>query len=372
MRSLVVTAWFPDDEVPSRTPFIVEHCWSLQEAGHEITVVHVVIGREQRPTRQEVYQAVPVTRVWLDVTSPLSYLRVVWTILRGLRAADVLHTMAYSAVLVTAPSWLLRRLPWVHTEHWGGIVHPANVGPMWRRFAWLRHILRLPHVVTGVTTHLATKMSPFTRPGATRVVPCVVESLRPVLPFPPAPPLRLVGVGAFNPGKNPLLALDTIAWLTERGVDVRYTMVGGGRLLERAQSHAQELGIADRVVFTGPILPERVFDELPKAHLFFLPSARENFFTAVAEAIASGRPAAVPLSGGFDDYCTEENSVLTDSWDTEALGAAILSAWDRFQDADPEAIASTVRSRFSRATVGRQFDALYREVAKAPLTHRRS
>ena len=360
MRSLVVTAWFPDSEAPSRTPFVVEHCWALQEAGHEVAVVHINIGRKTRPSVQESYAGIPVTRVWLNVTNPVSYALVERVIARGLRGTDVLHTMAFSASLFVAPAWFVRRVPWAHTEHWNGVVNPASVGPVWQALAWLRHVLRLPHAVTGVTRELTDEMAVFSRPGATHVVPCVVENPNPIKPFATTPPLRLVGVGALIDRKQPLLAIRTVATLVNRGVDVRYTLIGEGPLMEDARDLARELGIADRVVLTGPIAPSEVTERLSEAHIFFLPSKQENFFTAVAEAQAAGRPAAVPLSGGFDDYCTDENSVLTNSWDPEDLADAIIRAWERFMNTPPDRIAATVRERFSRASVGEQFDEIYR------------
>ncbi|MCT1455697.1 glycosyltransferase [Kocuria rhizophila] len=363
MRSLVVTAWFPDAKTPSRTPFILEHCWALQEAGHQVAVVHVLIGRASGTTVQESYEGVPVTRVRLNVVDPRSYVEVTRVISAGLQGADVLHTMAFSAVLFAAAPWAVRRLPWVHTEHWNGVVNPSSVGPLWERSAWLRHALRLPHAVTGVTDALCREMARFSRPGATHVVPCVVQNPEPATAFPGSPPIGLVGVGALIDRKRPVLALETIAELVRRGMDVRYTLVGNGPLMNTLRSTARDLGIEDRVELTGPIPPAEVADRLAAAHIFFLPSAQENFFTAVAEAIAAGRPAAVPLSGGFDDYCTEENSVLTDSWDVSDLADAVQRAWDTFHNADPAAIASTVRTRFSRAEVGSAFSRIYRVVA---------
>lgn len=359
MRSLVVTAWFPDSKAPSRTPFIVEHCWALQEAGHSVSVVHINIGRQNHASVQEVYAGIPVTRVWLNVTNPLSYVDVERVISRGLRGADVLHTMAFSAALFAAAAWLFRPRAWIHTEHWNGVVNPASVGPVWQATAWLRHVLRLPHAVTGVTRELADQMSKFTRPGATHVVPCVVENPHPVKPFPTEPPLRLVGVGALIDRKRPLLALETVACLRKRGVQVHYTLVGQGPLLGAARDRAEALGIADCVEFTGAIPPAEVSQKLSEAHVFFLPSAQENFFTAVAEAQAAGRPAAVPLSGGFDDYCNEHNSVLSQHWDPEKLADTITQAWETFRDTPPEQIADTVRARFSRHAVASSFDAIY-------------
>lgn len=359
MRSLVVTAWFPDAKTPSRTPFILEHCWALQEAGHEVALVHVRIGRANGPTVQEVYEGVPVTRAHLNVTNPRSFWEVLRLISAGLRGADVLHTMAFSAVLFAAAPWAARRLPWVHTEHWNGVVNPPSVGPLWERTAWLRHALRLPHAVTGVTNELCREMARFSRPGSTHVVPCVVENQAPATPFPQSPPVELVGVGALIDRKRPVLALQTVAELVRRGVDVHYTLVGDGPLMDTLRTTARTLDIEDRVELTGPIPPSEVAGRLAGAHIFFLPSAQENFFTAVAEAIAAGRPAAVPLSGGFDDYCTGENTVLTDSWDVPDLADAVQRAWERFRESDPAAIAATVRTKFSRATIGSQFSRIY-------------
>ena len=50
--------------------------------------------------------------------------------------------------------------------------------------------------------------------------------------------------------------------------------------------------------------------------------------------------------------------------DVPVLADAIETARDRFHDADPAAIAATVRSRFSREEIGAQFSRLYRAVTR--------
>jgi len=360
VRSLVVTTWFPDAASPSRAPFCLEHVRAVQTAGHDVHVVHVHLGRAGGTTRQEVYEGVDVTRVWLDIRAPWTALTVCTLIARHLRRAEILHTMAFSALLVAAPSWPFARKRWVHTEHWNGVVNPASVGPTWQRLAFLRHALRFPHVVSGVTSQLTREMARFARAGSTRVVPCVVEPVEQPAPFPRRPPLRLIGVGLLIDRKNPLLAVETIAWLVGEGLDVNYIWVGEGPLLQAAVERAGELGISDRVSFIGAVAPQQIFPLLQAAHFFFVPSQQENFFTAVAEAIVAGRPVVVPLSGGFDDYCTPQNSVLTHGWSVPALGQAILEAADRFGSVDPESIAATVGDRFSRQRIGAEFSEIYR------------
>ena len=355
---LVVTTWFPDQEQQNRTPFVLEHVRAVRAEGHDVRVVHVRLRSDASYTWDDV-EGLHVQRTSFDPRRPSTVLATWRILLRELRQCDVLHTMAFSTILVVCAPWLLKRRTWVHTEHWNGVTAPRSVGRLWSSLAWLRHLLRLPHRVTGVTTQLVDQMRPFTRPGAGVLVPCVVDPAPASAPFPARPPLRLVAVGLLNQRKDPLLALDTVAWLRSRGHDVTLTWVGSGPLDRAAREHAGSIGLADVVAFTGAVPPPDVRAQLEAAHLFFLPSHQENFFTAVAEAICAGRPAVVPLSGGFDDYCTPANSVLVASWQVEDLGGAVLTAADIFAAVPPEDVASTIGDRFSRRSVGRLFTALY-------------
>lgn len=360
-RSLVVTTWFPDALHPSRTPFCLAHVHALQTAGIEVEVVHVQLG-VSIPPLDEVYEGVPIVRVAARLTEPRSLFAAVGVIRRRLLRADVLHTMAFSSILVAALPWMLRRRPWVHTEHWNGVINPHAVGGWWRRLAFLRHALRLPHAVTAVTAQLANEMTHYSRPHATTVVPCVVHQPPTFVPYPPPAPLRLVGVGLVNERKNPLLAVETIAWLRDHGVEVSYQWIGDGPLAPEVRRAVEILDLRNHVTFSGTVDPTRVQRVIETAHMFFVPSAQENFFTALAESIAVGRPVVAPRSGGFTEYCSPENSELVSSWEVPDLGAAIVRAWERFRGTRPEDIASTVAHRFSPETVGEQFLAVYSDV----------
>jgi glycosyltransferase involved in cell wall biosynthesis len=360
-RVLVVTTWFPDATAPSRTPFIVEHVRAAVEQGHRVRVLHVLLGGDE-PAGSTATLDLAVSRVVLDPRRPWTTLRA-WRRVRDLlRDTEVLHTMAFSSALVCALPWLTRRRPWVHTEHWNGVSEPRSVGTWWTRLRWTRHVLRLPHVVTGVTPALADRMGGFTRREATRVVPCVVEPPAAPAPWPDRPPLRLVGVGLLNHRKDPLLALEAIHRLRQSGMEVHYTWVGDGPLRAAVEERVAELGLRGHVTLVGAVDPSEVWVHLSTAHLFFVPSHQENFFTAVAEAIAAGRPAVVPRSGGFDAYCTPENSVLVDSWDVPVLAEALRRGAALLDGTSPAHVAATLGGCFHRSDVGRTLSILYAEV----------
>lgn len=354
MRVLVVTTWFPDQEHPSRTPFCLEHVKAVMSTGAQVEVLHVDLSGKAAET-SDIYEGVTVHRVRLNPLRPLAWARVWRRTRTRLACADVLHTMAFSSILVALPPWFTRSRPWVHTEHWNGVVAPRSIGRAWPLIAILRHLLRFPHVVTGVTAQLAGAMAPYARADATEVIPCVVSSDAPVLPYPSSPPTRLVAVGLLNHRKNPLLALDVIDELRTRGHDIRFTWVGDGPLRGQVERRAAELDLDGIVKFTGAVQPQAVRGYLDAADLFFLPSSQENFFTALAESIVAGRPGVVPLSGGFDAYCTWENAVMTSSWEVGTLADGVEEAIERFQTIPPTQVADSVADRFSNRLVGELF-----------------
>ncbi|WP_345763897.1 glycosyltransferase [Diaminobutyricibacter sp. McL0608] len=359
MRVLVVTTWFPSSSEPVQAPFNLEHVKAISRK-HDVRVIHVVLGGTGDPVT-ETYEGVRVRRVPFRPTSPLSMFRA-WSAIRGaLRQADVLHTMAFSSVLVVAPVQVLSFAapPWVHSEHWSGVTNPESVPGRWKSFAWLRHALRLPDRLTSVTSQLAEVLATFGRPGSVSVVPCVVENDRPIVQPSFGDPLELVAVAGLIEGKRPLMAVRTLEWLRAKGHDVRLTWIGGGVLAEETYDLAAELGVADSLVLAGRVAPRDVFARLEQADLFFLPTAQENFLTAAAESLSAGRGVVVPGHGGYLDYVDEANGVLVDGNSPEAYGSAILRAVEKFRGLDARRLADPIRSRFSRDAVGDAFDSLY-------------
>jgi glycosyltransferase involved in cell wall biosynthesis len=361
-RVLVVTTWYPDAHTPFRTPFCLAHVHAIKRAGAEVHVMHVDLGSRGTRPHAEIYAGVRTTRLPLRPTNLLAWLRTSQALRRELSRSDVLHTMAFSSVLIALTPWLTRRLPWVHTEHWNGVVNPSSGPHWWRRLAALRYVLKLPHAVTAVTDELREAMGPYCRANAVITVPCVVHS-QDVVALPPKPPVQLVAVGLLNDRKDPITAVSTIAWLTAEGHDVHLTWVGDGPLGESTEQHARNLGVADRVHLVGPLPPIQIPNQLAKAHLFFVPTRQENFFTAAAEALASGRMVVLPRSGGFTEYCNPENSVLVDTRRPEDLGRAVMTAAELLPRRDPRLVAGTIKDHFSETVVGSTFARIYDEIA---------
>lgn len=112
--------------------------------------------------------------------------------------------------------------------------------------------------------------------------------------------------------------------------DFRWTVIGDGPALPALKQTAQELGLSDRVTFTGRLAPREALAELARAHVMALPSEDEAFGVAYVEALAHGVP-AIGLAG---ESGPEEIAALTPAMllvparDVAALAQSIKKAVD--------------------------------------------
>jgi phosphatidylinositol alpha-1,6-mannosyltransferase len=110
---------------------------------------------------------------------------------------------------------------------------------------------------------------------------------------------------------------------------VVYLIAGHGADRTRLEALAQNLGVANNVVFAGRVAP----DELPQlyrlADLFVMPSAQEGFGIVFLEAAASGlRAIGGNADGSIDALADGAIGTVIDPNDSEALVRAVWNGLD--------------------------------------------
>jgi glycosyltransferase involved in cell wall biosynthesis len=107
-------------------------------------------------------------------------------------------------------------------------------------------------------------------------------------------------LGRLHYKKQPDVAIRAFAKLRAGFPEAHLVMAGEGEAgyVAELRRLAGELGLAGSITFTGPLLGEEKLQALSAASVFLLPSLRENFGIAVAEAMAAGCP--VVVSPGVD------------------------------------------------------------------------
>lgn len=122
-------------------------------------------------------------------------------------------------------------------------------------------------------------------------------------PFPAAGHPRVVFVGRLHPQKQVDVLVQAARLLRTPGVQV--LVVGDGPDRSWLEATARELGVTDRVTFTGFVPHSAVPAVLAHADVVVLPSRYEEMGSVLVEAMRVGRPIVASRTGGIPDVITD-------------------------------------------------------------------
>ena len=144
-------------------------------------------------------------------------------------------------------------------------------------------------------------------------------------PWPEQPsatqPLNVVFVGRLLPVKGVSMLLSAIQALD---FPVQLTVVGEGSERSALEQTALELGIADKVRFTGNLPLDAIADVVRLGHVFCLPSVRESGGAVLLEAMAVGRPVIAIDFGGPAEIVDEGVGVLLPATGKDAVVKGLI------------------------------------------------
>jgi phosphatidyl-myo-inositol dimannoside synthase len=131
--------------------------------------------------------------------------------------------------------------------------------------------------------------------------------------------------------------------------DVVYLIAGGGNDFIRLQKRAMDLGVGNRVVFTGLFEEKDKPDLYAIADVYVMPSRGEGFGFVFLEARATGMPAiGSKHDGGREALLDGELGLLVDPCNPAEIRAAILDLLQHGQRAIPERLDHFSFANFTR------------------------
>ena len=155
-------------------------------------------------------------------------------------------------------------------------------------------------------------------------------------------PLRITFVGNLLPRKDLLTLLSGVDTLARRHecTDWKLTIVGSHEVdpsyAAAAVDRAAELGIDDRVAFTGEVDDDELTTVLEASHVLCVPSRYEGFGMVYLEAMEYGVVPIASANGGAGEFIRGgDNGFLVDPGDADRIAALLADlAADRNRLAD--------------------------------------
>lgn len=234
------------------------------------------------------------------------------------RSFDLVHSHLTHATAAAVFAQAVVGRPVVETRHFLLLAHEDRRGP--RRMAGRARRAVLDR---GVALTLAPSQAVAANVrGPAEVIPHGIDLSRP-LPagHPPATVRRVVTVGRLERDRNHALALRAFAAARPGlGNEALLTVVGDGAERSRLEALAVELGLGQRVVFTGRV-PD-VCDHLDRADVFVAPAV-EAFGLSAAEAMARGLAVVAVDAGGVRELVEHERTGLLAAPEPQAFANAL-------------------------------------------------
>ncbi len=228
----------------------------------------------------------------------------------------------------------------------------------WPLSAWEKRVLAAADLMFPVSETVAGVLRRKGFAGLLRVAPLGIdpEVFRPRTGPRPSGPLRLVVVGKLESQKGVDLVLTAMARVREARLEV----IGTGPARAFLASLARDLGLGDRVAFSGSVPPGEMPGRLRAADVLVqasrtLPDLKEQFGRAVVEAMATGLAVVVSDSGELPQVVGKAGIVFPEG-DAEALAAHLARL-----DARPDELVrlgcearALAASRYAWARIARE------------------
>lgn len=336
MRILVITGTFHPE--PGGPPtYLAGLLPALQARGHAVRVITYGEG----PTEGYGY---PVRRIPRVKFVPARLWMFGWAVLRAARRAEVLFVQDYP--LPALPAYALFRRPlvvkvvsdftWEYAQR-HGLTRSNVLDFQHERHAWQIRLLRAVHhralrlarAVIVPSEHIARLVRGWGIPAhrvhviynaipASELASADRAQLRAELGLPDG--FLLVSVGRITPVKG----IDTALEALESVPEAQLIVIGEGEQRPALEARAAELGIGERVHWTGYQPHELVLRYIRAADAFVLSSHTEGLSHVLLEALSVGTPVVATAVGGNTEILTDNQSgLLVPPNDPAALAAAI-------------------------------------------------
>ena len=330
--------------------FVERLAAGLVKRGHNVHIVAPAASRKHG-TWQETHDGATMTvhrlfsirwlpHDWLRFALPIVIQRHAARILDEVKP-DVVHSNSHLIVGRGLSVQAAKRgIRVVATNH----IMPENmieftVVPKWTRGALLRwawgqtkNILSLAESVTTPTRRAADFLEKNTGLTGVHPISCGIDADLYAPSFEPRTENRILFVGRVTGEKQIDVLIGALGRLPQH-LDAKLTIVGGGDQKRNLELLSEQLGLADRVTFSGYVTEEELRASYTRATVFAMPSIAELQSIATMEAMASGLPVVAADAMALPHLVHDgDNGYLFTPGDVDEMAARLTDVLE----ADPE------------------------------------
>jgi glycosyltransferase involved in cell wall biosynthesis len=176
----------------------------------------------------------------------------------------------------------------------------------------------------------------------------------------------LLYLGRVEPAKGVDLALQSLSLILSKHPNCILVVAGPEEenYISVLSQQARNLGVLDKVVFTGLLSPVQCLEAFSDSDIFVFPSHSENFGMAIAEAMICGLPVIVSDRAGISELINANNAGVVSPLDVNAFSEAITTLLEnpglRMQYA--HRAAAVIRENFSPSHIAERWSQLFQSV----------
>lgn len=131
-------------------------------------------------------------------------------------------------------------------------------------------------------------------------------------------------IGRVDAEKHIPVLIDAFNRLVKK-IDTHLLIVGKGTETENLRVYVRELGIEDKVTFTGCVTDQEIVDLHKVGNVFSMPSPVELQSIAMLEAMASGKPVVAVDAGPLKELCQDgRNGYLCEVDNDKEIASALF------------------------------------------------
>ena len=367
MKVVFLARWYPHKYDPMFGLFVQRHAEAVA-LHNDITVIYVhpdEHAKNKYDIEHTCENGVDTIRIYYKKKGRISSAwRYYQACQKGLRLAgkpDLIHVHVLTRMgLVAYRQKLLHNTPYIITEHWSRYL-PGNDFSGWLRKKMTRLVIRKAKAVTTVSTILAQAMLDhgLEHPNY-QILPNVIDInlFKPISHHNEVP--KIIHVSCFeDQSKNISGLLEALKIMKDKGVAYQAVLIGEGMDLEAMKRQAIELGITDRIRFTGLLQGQALVDELATGDFFVLSSNYETGGIVLLEAMACGLPVVATKVGAIPEIVNEHNGILVPARDSIALAEAMEQCCHTYSNYNTETLRNLIVEHYSKEHIGTILSKLY-------------